>query len=539
MLLDVGGCRKPRDRDLVVEGYHGEALGARDLAWIQKQVREQHRLTRRELAVAACKHFGWRRPGGSYAIESVRLLLVRWEKRGLLQLPPPTRGRPAPRRIPDEADGEEFSVGTDGRLEVRPITEGERPRWRSLMRRHHYLGDGGDVGETIRYVALEGGKPAALLSWSAAALYNGPRDEYLGWDSATRKRRLHLVANNVRFLVLPGARRPHLASKVLGANLRRLSRDWQAVYGHPLFLVETFVDVSRFQGTCYRASNWIEVGRTRGFTRMGPKWLPNGQPKAVFLYPLHRHARERLVAVEEERVKKQESATRLDPSALPLSGEGGLYEVFEQIPECRKARGVRFKLPTILAVAACAVLAGQKSVAAIAQWAREQDPEILRHLGCRRGQAPSETTLRRVFRVLDIADFDRRVGAWFAKQQTLAGQGLAMDGKTVRGSANGDTPAAHLVSVVSHDERTVVAQEQVASKTNEIKTVKPILDPMSIEGAVITGDAMFAQKEIARYIVEEKKAHYVFIVKDNQPTLLDDIDSLHLEAFPPGDDDAG
>ncbi len=242
------------------------------------------------------------------------------------------------------------------------------------------------------------------------------------------------------------------------------------------------------------------------------------------MYPLHRHARQR---------EKQESAVRFDPSSLPLVGEGGLYEVFEQIPECRKARGIRYKLPALLSVTACAVLSGQKSVAAIAQWAREQEPEILRHLGCRRGQAPSETTLRRVFRVVDIADFDRRVGAWFARRQTLAGQGLAMDGKTVRGSANGDTPAAHLVSVVSHDKRTVVAQEQVASKTNEIKTVRPLLDPLPIEGAVVTGDAMFAQKQIARYIVEEKKADYVFVVKDNQPTLRDDIESLHLEAFPP------
>jgi len=525
-----------RKRDLVVEGYHGEALGARDLAWIQKQVKERHRLTRRELSVLVCKRFGWRRPGGSYAIDSARLLLLRWEKRGFLRLPPPMRKQPVRRPILDESDDmPDFRRGVvDGRLEVRPIRDEERPRWRYLMRRYHYLGDGGDVGETIRYVALEGGKPVALLCWAAAALYNGPRDRYLGWDSVTRKRRLHLIANNVRFLILPSGQRPHLASQVLGACLRRLSRDWEVRYGHPVYLVEAFVDVSRFRGTCYRASNWIEVGQTRGFTRAGAGWVPNGQPKAVFLYFLHRHARERLVAVEEERMKKREkNVARFDPSSLPLQGEGGLYEVFEQIPEFRKARGIRYKLPTILSVSACAVLAGQKSVAAIAQWAREQDPEILRHLGCRRGQAPSETTLRRVFQMLNIEEFDRRIGEWFAKRQTLAGQGLALDGKTARGSANGDTPAAHLVSAVSHEERTVVAQVQVDHKTNEIKTVKPLLDPLAIQDSIITGDAMFAQKEIANYLVEEKGAHYAFIVKGNQRTLRDDIESLQMEAFSP------
>lgn len=155
----------------------------------------------RVMAVAdICKHFGWRRPGGIYAIDSVRLLLVRWEKRGLLRLPPPTRGQPRPRGDRDETGERDFESGeTNGRLVVWPITDDERPRWRALMRKHHYLGDGGAVGETLRYVALEGGKPVAVVCWSAAALYNGPRDRYLGWDSATQKRRLHLVANNVRF----------------------------------------------------------------------------------------------------------------------------------------------------------------------------------------------------------------------------------------------------------------------------------------------------------------------------------------------------
>jgi hypothetical protein len=127
-----------------------------------------------------------------------------------------------------------------------------------------------------------GDELVALLGWAAAALHNGPRDRYLGWDADTKARRLCLVANNVRFLILPRGRR-NLASQILAANLRRLNRDWQAVYGHSVYMAETFVDVARFKGTCYRASNWIYLGQTRGFSRRGASYQPNARPKAVFV----------------------------------------------------------------------------------------------------------------------------------------------------------------------------------------------------------------------------------------------------------------
>jgi hypothetical protein len=132
--------------------------------------------------------------------------------------------------------------GSGSTLVVRPIQAEEVLLWRAHMERFHYLGDGALVGESLRYVALLDGEMVALLSWAAASLRNGPRDRYVGWDEHSRKANLHLVVNNSRFVVLPWGRRPHLASRVLAANLRRLSRDWQELYGHGVVLAESFVD---------------------------------------------------------------------------------------------------------------------------------------------------------------------------------------------------------------------------------------------------------------------------------------------------------
>jgi hypothetical protein len=181
-----------------------------------------------------------------------------------------------------------------GPLVVRPIAKEERLGFRLHMRKYHYLGYQRPVGESLCYAALLGTEVVALLEWGAAVLHNSPRDEYVGWDAATRTRRLPWVVNNRRFLVLPGITQPNLASRVLAANLRRLSEDWVAAYCHPVLLAETFVDASRFKGTCYRASNWLYLGETRGFSRTRAGFTHNGQPKSVFVYPLCRHALSRL-----------------------------------------------------------------------------------------------------------------------------------------------------------------------------------------------------------------------------------------------------
>jgi hypothetical protein len=174
------------------------------------------------------------------------------------------------------------------------------------------------------------------------------------------------------------------------------------------------------------------------------------------------------------------------------------------------------------------------------QWAAEQSVDTLKRLGAKRGKPPSERTFRRVLQQIDVGEVDRKTGAWMAEQQeTLAGKALALDGKTLRGSRDGETKAVHLLSAVVHGSATVVAQEVVDSKTNEITRVEPLLADLDIKGAVVTADALLTQKGIARHLVDEKQADYVFVAKDNQPTLNQDIESLGLEAFPPSAQDRG
>ena len=423
-----------------------------------------------------------------------------------------------------------------GPVVVRPILPAEAPRWRLDMERYHYLGAGALVGEAVRYAALADGEVVAWLGWAAAALYNPPRDRYLGWDASTRRQRLPWVVNNVRFLILPGVHVANLASRILAANLRRLVEDWQRLYGHPVFLAETFVDATRFHGTCYRASNWLSLGDTRGFSRRGAHYTPNGAPKRVFVYPLVPRARDRLRARPGALTPTPEETAmiKLDVRRLPLEGKGGLIEVLRGLSDPRQRRGRRHPLVSIMAIAVGATLAGAQSLMAIAHWAADQAPATLRRLRCR-GRVPSEATIRRVLGRIDVRALDARVGAWLAEQLPLAGHALAIDGKTLRGSADAGTKAVHLVSAVLHgDDAIIVAQHRVDDKTNEITSVQPLFASLDIAGSVVTGDAMFTQKAIATHIVEDKHADYLLAVKDNQPTLRQDIEDLHLQgAFPP------
>lgn len=527
--------------------HRGTRVGPKELSRIQRLVDRNEEWTRSEVAHQVCKIFGWRRPNGELAVRSCQDFVARMERRGLLRLPRSQRATGAGRRVLPELTPEFLmgpSVAWTGAVDplapltVRPIVGPERVGWQAYMERYHYLGCRPLVGESLRYVALAGDELVALLGWASAALNNGPRDSYLGWDERTRSRRLHLVVNNTRFLVLPWVHEPNLASQILAANLRRLSADWREVYGHPILLAETFVDLSRFHGTCYRASNWVRVGQTQGWSRSGYQYERNNCPKAVFVYPLHQRAQQWLTARTSPVDPMTPSERKMiDVERLPLNGEGGLLEVLDGLLDARKARGKRHTLVSILAMAACATLCGVRSMTAIAQWASELSPEMLKRLGCPRPRPPSEPTFRRVLGTIDVAEMDRRVGEWNVRQTHLSGQGVALDGKSVRGSRDGSGRAVHLVGAVPHEAGVVVAQTRVPDKTNEIKSVRPLLDDLDVRGAILTGDAMFAQLEIARYLVEDKEADYLFTIKGNQPTLRKEIEDLGLQALsPPGGD---
>lgn len=425
-------------------------------------------------------------------------------------------------------------------VEVRLVLPGERQRWDQLMESHHYLGLRGLVGKTLRYVAVFEGQWLALIGWQGAALKCQARDEWIGWVEVLQYQRLHLIANNTRFLILPGVRMANLASRVLSLNLRRLSRDWEAVHGHPVLLAETFVDISRFAGGCYRAANWIVVGQTLGYGKSGRRYWWHGQPKQVWVYPLHRRARQWL----SEPISHSQWRCGMSHRVLSEKQMTDLYERLRRLPDCRKRRGIRHYFATVLTISLGAILSGARSYTAIAEWSEKLTQRQLerlrarRHPETRRYEAPSEPTIRRVLQKADADGVDRVLGEWLVFI-TNPEDAIAIDGKTLRGARRPDGTQVHLLSAFLHQQGVTIAQREVGEKTNEIPELKNLLAPLDVRGRVITGDPMHTQRETARYIVEEKGADYVFTVKENQKTLRQDIEALQEEDFSPSVQDRG
>ena len=388
----------------------------------------------------------------------------------------------------------------------------------------------------MAYVAEVRGEWVALLLWGAAALKCRARDDWIGWHPTVAWQRLHLVANNVRFLILPEGRRRNLASRVLGLCARRLSGDWERVWGHPIVLVETFVDPARFSGVCYRAAGWQEIGRTRGFARRNGGWAHHGHPKLILVRELTRGARE-VLGDPNLHPEMDRGITRMKLRVKELSS---LMDVLRQIPDPRKRRGIRHRKVTLLAISVAAVLSGARSLEAIAQWARQCTQAELRRLGCRRNprtkryEAPSEPTLRRFLQSVDADAVDKVVGQWLLSLASKDADAVAFDGKTLRGARRRDQSHVHLLSLVLQNSGITVAQCEVDRKSNEIAAARQLLEPLPLEGKRITADAMHTQKALARFLVEEKGADYCFTVKKNQPQLKLDIDSLFDgQSFPP------
>jgi len=402
------------------------------------------------------------------------------------------------------------------------------------MSKQHYLGFKSLVGESIRYIAELRGQWVALLGWPSAALKCHPRDAWIGWPQVIQWQRLHLIANNSRFLVLTGIHIPNLASKTLSLNLKRLSMDWQQIHGHPILLAETFVDISRFHGTCYKAANWIFLGLTQGFGKSAKKYYHHGQPKAIFVRSLHKRAIRWLT----NPIANPKLIRKVGPMKFTKKQLEDLIDILRSLKDPRHKRGKRHRKISVLAISICAVLCGARGYSAIAQWAQHRTQNQLKRLWCRYNekpnqyQPPSEPTIRRVLQAIDAEAVDQAIYAWLSS--LFSGCAVAFDGKVLRGARNEDGSQVHLLSAIIHQKGITIAQKQIASKSNEIPAAKPLLEPLDLKGKVVTGDAMHTQTTLARFLVEKKKADYLFTVKDNQSTLKEDIEALNLSgAFPP------
>lgn len=285
--------------------YRHRVVTDDDVAFIRKLITEHPGSSRRELSKKLCEAWNWVQANGAPRDMVCRGLMLMLHREGLIELPPvrwvprnPMVDRSQPVRVSVDEAPLHARFDELGPLEVRQVRRTpDETLFNSLLRHHHYLGYTQPVGEHLKYLVYAQGRPVACVAWCSAPRHLGSRDRFIGWGPQARLQNIRLLAYNTRFLILPWVRVPHLASHILGRMARMLSADWQCLYGHPIYFVETFIDPQRFRGTCYRAANWTMLGTTTGRGKDAPTRQANRSIKEVLGYPLVKDFRQRLSEV--------------------------------------------------------------------------------------------------------------------------------------------------------------------------------------------------------------------------------------------------
>jgi len=399
----------------------------------------------------------------------------------------------------------------------------EQGRFNRLLIEHHYLHSADMFGERLCYVAEYQGEWMALLSWSAPAYRLKAREQWIGWREAQRRRRLGLLVNNSRFLIMPDAHYPNLASRVMSACCQRLSGDWEKRYGHGLLMAESFVDGQLFRGTSYKASGWTMLGLTQGYGRNAEDfYVKHDRPKQLWVRELKKGGRELLkarvlpeayVVVEEKtQVICEESAEELEE----------VRECFEKVSDWRRRIGDYSCAGLITLVASaslCGVQRGQRDLAAYARTLSQAQLKVLKFRKKKRGRwrrykAPGETTFYRLLNGIDSRELEVALLAWQEKrlgQRAADDNVIAIDGKSLRSSQGQEVVNAYAVKSGRW-----LGSEAVQTGSNEIPAAQNLLRRMDIEGQRVVLDALHTQTETARIIVQERGADYLLGVKDNQ-----------------------
>ena len=338
-------------------------------------------------------------------------------------------------------------------LQIRLISSTEQTQFDELMQQHHRHGSLRRIGHELHYVATHNDNWIALASFSPAALMCTARDEWIGWQRQHRTDRLRLIANNSRFLILPGHHYPNLASRILSGCRRRLTKDWQMQFCKPLVLLETYVDSDYHVGTIYRADNWIFVGHTRGYKRIagGYSALPSESVKLVFVKPLQRDAQRILCAPQLPLVYQHE----VEKMKLSVKDFRSLLEYFEDIPDFRQSQGRRHLLPSVLALISAAMLSGARGYKEIWLWCDELSQANRRHFRCylSRGKrhVPSITVIRNAMMQVCPDQLQQHIREFSDYHFGSPCEALAIDGKVLRGSGGEDQRQTHVLNTVGHD----------------------------------------------------------------------------------------
>jgi len=278
----------------------GRKIAPENIELIKKLIEGNPSWGRTRLSKELCMLWNWKNPAGSLKDMACRSLLLKLEKDRLIKLPPRKSGTNNAKRnssirpVPHSTLAVKAGLKDLLPVEIKPVEDkGELDLFKCFLSLYHYLGFSGTVGENLKYMAYDRDKrPLACLLFGSSAWACGPRDSFIGWDRKKRESNLTLTTNNMRFLILPWVSVKYLASHILSIACRRIKDDWEATYGHPVYLLETFVEGDRFAGTCYKASNWIHVGETRGRSRNDRRHNMNVPLKDIYLYPLVKRFRE-------------------------------------------------------------------------------------------------------------------------------------------------------------------------------------------------------------------------------------------------------
>jgi hypothetical protein len=283
----------------------GRLIQQSDLRWLRNVVQDHPDWSRHKITKHICSQWGWHTHSGQPKTFAARSMIDKLGQRGLLDLPPVRvsfRRKPRPPFPEGFAAPVQKSINkplkklTPLSIQIPPPNSYEENCVGYYLNRHHYLGFNRTVGENIKYLVRDqSGQDIACLLFGSAAWKTAPRDSFIGWDRETRKENINFLTNNTRFLILPQVRVPHLASHILGCIMRRIQRDWINKYAHPLHMIETFVECNLFEGTCYKAANWLCVGQTKGRSRQDNGRTQLSVPvKDILLYPLTKNFRQAL-----------------------------------------------------------------------------------------------------------------------------------------------------------------------------------------------------------------------------------------------------
>jgi hypothetical protein len=275
--------------------YRGQEIDSEQLAFLREFIRTHAASSRWKLSRQLCEALGWKQANGALRDMVCRGMLLMLERAGEIELPPVRRHvrgqcrtrRPRPEAVLIDTAPLAMPLKSLGPIEIQSVRRtADEPLFNGLMEQYHYLSYAQPVGEHLKYVCWAQGRPVACLAWSSAPRHLGSRDRYIGWSAEARRRNIRFIAYNTRFLILPWVSVPHLASHILGKVARGLSDDWERMYGHPIYFAETFIDPSRFRGTCYRAANWQLLGLTTGRGKNDQTNKPNRPIKEILGLPL-------------------------------------------------------------------------------------------------------------------------------------------------------------------------------------------------------------------------------------------------------------